>query len=248
MKHAWLGYAASLALHGALSVSAAGIEAPRAPQPPPVRIELQEVPEPPPPNDPPPAPDPAPADGDVSSEASPTPTPAPPAPNQARAPQAPPPAADAPAPAAAPVALGITLGNGTGPGGLAVSEGSPSGTPTGTPAPTSTRTRGPRTLTHATDAPTGKPCAGESKRARPLGIPRPAYPEAARAAGISGRVRVEVTIGTDGSVQGARVLSGLGHGLDQAALGAAQSARFEPALECGRPVRSTLTIGIRFNL
>ena len=46
---------------------------------------------------------------------------------------------------------------------------------------------------------------------------------------------------------GVRVLSGLGYGLDEAALAAAQSASFEPAVRCGKPARATFTISMRFS-
>lgn len=91
-------------------------------------------------------------------------------------------------------------------------------------------------------------CTEEITRARPVEIAQPEYPDAAREASIEGRVRVEVTIDEQGRVASARVLQALGHGCDEAALAVARAARFEAATRCGRPVRSTLTIGIRFTL
>ena len=45
-----------------------------------------------------------------------------------------------------------------------------------------------------------------------------------------------------------RVIEGLGHGLDEAALEAARGSTFEPATRCGKPIATTFTIGMRFSL
>lgn len=59
-------------------------------------------------------------------------------------------------------------------------------------------------------------------------------------------MRVEVSVDAQGVVTSARILSGLGHGLDEAALRAAQTAKFSPALRCGKPTAATFVIGMRF--
>jgi protein TonB len=61
-------------------------------------------------------------------------------------------------------------------------------------------------------------------------------------------VRVEVTVDDSGHVTGARLLAGLGYGLDEAALEAAKRAAFEPATRCGKPVSATFVIAMRFSL
>lgn len=91
-------------------------------------------------------------------------------------------------------------------------------------------------------------CAEPLQKAKAKSVPQPAYPPAAREAGVEGKVRVEVTIDATGAVTSARVVSGLGHGLDEAALSAARSATFSPATQCGKPVGSTFVIGMRFAL
>jgi protein TonB len=78
-------------------------------------------------------------------------------------------------------------------------------------------------------------------------MPRPRFTEEARAAAVEGRVRVSITVGASGEVESARVIAGLGHGLDEAALEAARAARFEPGTECGRPVSTTFVLAIRFS-
>jgi protein TonB len=91
-------------------------------------------------------------------------------------------------------------------------------------------------------------CTEPLVKARPLEIPQPGYPAAAREAGISGKVRVELRVDVTGRVVSARVIEGLGHGLDEAALEAARAARFEPATTCGTATETSFVIGMRFNL
>jgi protein TonB len=64
------------------------------------------------------------------------------------------------------------------------------------------------------------------------------YPADAQQNGIAGEVRLRVELDASGHVHAARVLSGLGHGLDQAALDAIKHrCRFTPAKDkSGTPV------------
>jgi len=64
------------------------------------------------------------------------------------------------------------------------------------------------------------------------------YPAEAEAAGVEGDVRLRVSLTAEGRVSGVRVLSGLGHGLDQAASEALRTrCRFSPAIDkAGKPV------------
>jgi protein TonB len=70
----------------------------------------------------------------------------------------------------------------------------------------------------------------------------------ARQADIEGVVRIEVTVDESGRVIAARVLSGLGYGLDESALIAAKASSFEPATKCGKPVVGTVVIPFRFEM
>jgi protein TonB len=65
-----------------------------------------------------------------------------------------------------------------------------------------------------------------------------AYPAAAERAGVEGKVRLRVALDAHGRVSSARVLRGLGYGLDQAAVDAlTRRCRFTPAIASdGRPV------------
>ncbi len=55
------------------------------------------------------------------------------------------------------------------------------------------------------------------------------YPQEARAAGVEGRVTLDVLIDASGAVRDARLVSGPGHGLNEAALAAVRRFQFKPA-------------------
>ncbi len=78
--------------------------------------------------------------------------------------------------------------------------------------------------------------------------PQPIYSAEARALKIEGEVLLEVRFAGDGKVTVVRVLRGLGHGLDEAAVRAAQGIHFTPAQRDGHPVDSTATLHIIFQL
>src|SRR2546430_1481672 len=75
-------------------------------------------------------------------------------------------------------------------------------------------------------------------RTAPLLVERanPAYPEAARLAGVGGTVGLEITVGEDGAVAAVKVVRSAGFGLDDAALAAARRFKFKPATDHGRAV------------
>jgi protein TonB len=161
---------------------------------------------------------------------------------------APPTPTDAPPPGPANAAMdalpdfGLTLSGGVGPGGIAVPTGNAAAAPTEKKVQVDKPP--PRVLAPAlTDA-----CAEPLVKPKPIRVPQPAYTEAARSANIEGRVRVEVSVDAEGRVTGVRILSGLGHGLDEAALASARQASFSPATRCGKPVSTTFVIAMRFSL
>jgi protein TonB len=85
-------------------------------------------------------------------------------------------------------------------------------------------------------------------KAKAESVPRPVYSEAAKDAQIEGKVRVELTIDPSGAIAEAKVLAGLGHGLDEAAVASLRQATFHPATRCGAPVSSTFVVSVRFAL
>ena len=81
-----------------------------------------------------------------------------------------------------------------------------------------------------------------------LSKPTPVYTDEARKLGIEGEVLVEVNFQASGEVRTVRVVKGLGHGLDEAALRAAQQIRFKPALQEGHAMDFPAIAHIIFQL
>jgi TonB family protein len=78
--------------------------------------------------------------------------------------------------------------------------------------------------------------------------PKPLYTEDARNKKIEGDVVVEVVFLASGQVQVNRVVSGLGHGLDEAALRAAGQIKFKPARRENQPVDFPARVRIEFRM
>jgi TonB family protein len=78
--------------------------------------------------------------------------------------------------------------------------------------------------------------------------PIPTYTAEARSLKIEGEVLLEMSFGANGSLQVNRVVRGLGHGLDEAAIAAAQKIRFKPALRNGQPIDSTAIVHVVFQM
>jgi len=76
--------------------------------------------------------------------------------------------------------------------------------------------------------------------------PQPVYTDEARNLKLEGEVLLEVMFGANGSLHVNRVVRGLGHGLDEAAVAAANKMRFKPALRMGQPVDSTAIVHVLF--
>jgi TonB family protein len=91
----------------------------------------------------------------------------------------------------------------------------------------------------------------EKSNTKPVEIlskPKPAYTEEARQLHVEGEVLVEVMFTAGGQLQVRRVVRGLGHGLDESALRAAQQIRFRPAQRDGTPYDSLALVHIVFEL
>lgn len=78
--------------------------------------------------------------------------------------------------------------------------------------------------------------------------PTPVYTPEARKLKIEGDVLLEVMFRANGQLDVQRVVRGLGHGLDEAALSAARQMRFKPAMRNGSPVDSTAVVHVVFRL
>jgi TonB family protein len=81
-----------------------------------------------------------------------------------------------------------------------------------------------------------------------LSKPTPIYTEEARAKRIEGEVLLEVVLEATGKLRVLRIVRGLGHGLDDAAVRAAEQIRFKPAQKDGQPSDSTAVLHIIFQL
>jgi TonB family protein len=104
--------------------------------------------------------------------------------------------------------------------------------------------------TVATDAPKKKAAASESATT-PVDIldkPHPEYTAEGRSLKIEGDVVLDMVFLANGSIQVNRVISGLGHGLDEAATRAAQQIKFKPAKREGQPVDFPARVRIEFRL
>ena len=93
--------------------------------------------------------------------------------------------------------------------------------------------------------------AGNSANTFPVEIvfkPKPVYTDEARKLQLEGEVLLEVMFGANGELKVNRVVRGLGHGLDEAAVTAANRIKFKPAQRNGSAVDSTAIVHVMFQL
>jgi TonB family protein len=81
-----------------------------------------------------------------------------------------------------------------------------------------------------------------------LSKPRPEYTAEGRNLKLEGDVVIDVVFLSNGTIQVNRVVSGLGHGLDEAAVRAAQQITFKPARREGQPVDFPARVRIEFRM
>jgi TonB family protein len=78
--------------------------------------------------------------------------------------------------------------------------------------------------------------------------PNPVYTDEARHLQLEGEVLLEVEFAANGQLHVNRVVRGLGHGLDEAAVNAADKMRFKPALRNGQAIDSTAIVHVVFQM
>jgi TonB family protein len=78
--------------------------------------------------------------------------------------------------------------------------------------------------------------------------PRPGYTENARRQKVEGEVLLDVVFAASGSLRVNRVVKGLGYGLDDLALAAAQHIQFHPARRDGQPYDCAALVHFVFEL
>jgi periplasmic protein TonB len=129
-----------------------------------------------------------------------------------------------------------------GPGGMAVRAAPREARP----APVKRQEEQPRQRTLTTGRQDA--CEEALVKPKPTHMVGAQYPDEARKHELEGVVRVKITLNAQGEVIAAEVAKGIGSGLDEAALAAARKWTFQPATKCGKPVETTITIGMRFSL
>ena len=142
-------------------------------------------------------------------------------------------------PAGAPGGHGTVASTGFGAGS------SPGGTPGGHGAVASTG------FGQSHEAAGGPPARAQEPAATSIVVlskPLPQYTAEARDARVQGDVTLEVRFTADGQVEVLRVISGLGHGLDEQARLAAGRIRFKPATRDGKAVDQVSVIHVAFQL
>jgi len=100
------------------------------------------------------------------------------------------------------------------------------------------------------DAPKKKAAAGGPVDT-PVDIlekPKPEYTAEGRSLKLEGDVVIDVVFLSNGTMQVNRVVSGLGHGLDEAAVRAAQTIKFKSARREGQPVDFPARVRIEFRM
>ncbi|HXY24278.1 MAG TPA: energy transducer TonB [Candidatus Acidoferrum sp.] len=152
---------------------------------------------------------------------------------------------------------GPGYGNGTGGDkgmrGTVASTGFGNGVATPPPAPAkhgSVQSTGFADQTAVTDAPKKKAASADSGTT-PVDIldkPHPEYTAEGRNLKIEGDVVLDMVFLANGSIQVNKVISGLGHGLDEAAVKAAQQIKFKPAKRDGQAVDFPARVRIEFRL
>jgi TonB family protein len=156
---------------------------------------------------------------------------------------------------------GPGYGNGTGGShgarGVVASTGFGSGVATGTSSGGVSNSRG--TVRQAGFADAGVVASSEPKpkaiepvvKTLPAEItfkPRPVYTEEGRKLKIEGEVLLKVVFSSTGQIHILKVVRGLGHGLDESAVHAAEKIQFKPALRDGHPADFEAVLHITFQL
>ena len=78
--------------------------------------------------------------------------------------------------------------------------------------------------------------------------PEPQYTEQARKANLQGTCTLGLIVEKDGHPRNIRVLKGIGMGLDENAIEAVKTWKFEPAIKDGQPVRVEIAVEVSFHL
>src|SRR5229473_2788691 len=94
----------------------------------------------------------------------------------------------------------------------------------------------------------GSNCRGGVTQPRPTYDPDPDYSDVARKAKYQGSVLLWLVVGPEGRPHNIRVQRSLGMGLDERALAAVSTWRFQPATLNGQPVAVEVNVEVSFRL
>ncbi|HYI02469.1 TonB family protein [Hyalangium sp.] len=205
-----------------------------------VMVEVQKPPPPPPPKEEPKPPEPPkvkpPKPPPVKVAVAEKPPPPPPE-------QAPPPPNEPPPEPTKPVPLvvGISLSSTTSAGGFAA--------PVGNTAygKVDNKAKAPSEVKEYA-APKYTPIYQVDSEPKVLSEVKIPYPEEARRAGVEGTVTLSITVDPDGKVVAAKIVSGPGYGLNEAARDAIKRFRFKPAIKGGEAVSTEMKYAYTFLL
>lgn len=156
---------------------------------------------------------------------------------------------------------GPGYGNGTGGShgarGVVASTGFGSGVATGNSSGPVSGSRGPVRQGGFGDADVVAASQPKTKSAEPVVKtlpaeitfkPRPVYTDEGRQLKIEGEVLLEVVFSATGQIRVVKVVHGLGHGLDESAVRAAEKIQFKPALRDGHPTDFEAVVHVVFQL
>jgi TonB family protein len=157
--------------------------------------------------------------------------------------------------------MGPGYGNGTGGShgvrGVVASAGFGNGVATGDNSGTTSASRGTVKQGGFGDADVVSSATPKAKSAEPTAKtipaeitfkPRPVYTDEGRQLKVEGEVLIDVVFSADGQIRVVRVVQGLGHGLDESAVRAAQKIQFKPALRDGQPADFEAVVHVVFQL
>ena len=74
------------------------------------------------------------------------------------------------------------------------------------------------------------------------------YPAAARRANVSGKIFVQLTVNTDGTVEDINTINSLGFGIDEEAIRVIELAKWTPGKQSGKTLRNRIIVPINFQL
>ncbi len=83
---------------------------------------------------------------------------------------------------------------------------------------------------------------------RPIYSPDPGYSEEASKAKFQGTCVLSLIVGADGNPSDIKVLKSLGKGLDEKAIDAVKTWKFQPGTNDGVPVATQITLEVTFHL